>query len=582
MVFALAGMAACGDPPLAQAPPADTATEPGVHFDLSPDGAEQHPAPPADAGSTKADDGWLTDGIVQPDSGSEPFDFGGEDQASRVDGLDDALADALQADAAANFAVVSHSPKTGAEGVAPMLAIVIGFNQLLKPESFTKNTVLVLAPGDKALAGSWSATGNTATFTAASPAPLASRIRVIVTGLVQSQKGVGLSEPYAFAFYTAGLPDMAPYALLAARYAPTLRQGLGATAAADKLRYLDYDGNWSGDDNGKNLGQGEVKARVAWAVSETKSHRFLHYTYYWPRRPFVDPQPAYDNDAAGAIVVLKRHPQDHPVALLTFWKWKAGEEQWAWVTQESGLLPPGKKPDSLYLRGALPESQLFPAATDGFGCEGAGGTCQPRRYPGYLTAGTHQSCLWLDPGKAGLLQVPQCVVDAGVKAKLQALDYVPKVQADVAPDKGGNPAPQVGYALEPLHDRWWPHRDEAGPGTLFEAAGFTYQPPAGRPGSGLPAIASQFRNTLEGGDFGRPPWAAGWQSDSYYKMPRGALLFDPAWALWVRLGGGTDKNLTWDVSAKTGISLDYCLNPWLGIDERQKPGTDPACAPGLP
>jgi hypothetical protein len=51
-------------------------------------------------------------------------------------------------------------------------------------------------------------------------------------------------------------------------------------------------------------------------------------------------------------------------------------------------------------------------------------------------------------------------------------------------------------------------------------------------------------------------------------MPRGTPVYDPAWALLQRLGGQIPG---YDATAKTGLSLDFCLHPFWFIDLRDTP-----------
>jgi hypothetical protein len=285
--------------------------------------------------------------------------------------------------------------------------------------------------------------------------------------------------------------------------------------------------------------------------------------FFWPHRNAVAPAPALDNDVAGSLVTVAKWPQEHPVALTTYFKTKADEQMWLWVTQESGW------PKTTFVRGVLPQAQLFPPADakDTFGCEGLT-DCTPKRYPAYLNAGTHQSCLWTDPGESGVLSSPLCVTSAAVKATLQWIDYVPGSKAQVA-TAAGNPGPVVTYALQSLHATWWPHRDEAGPGGLWTDALFTYAPPENRPQG--PKLGTGSKFLPAGDDFGRPPWAWQWKpasNASYYAMPRGTPFYDPAWALLQRLGGQVPG---YDAAAKTGLSLDFCLHPFFFVDLRDTP-----------
>jgi len=466
------------------------------------------------------------------------------------------------------FALVSHTPLDGATGVPSPIVVTMTFSATVKPESITANTIFVTTHGDKTIAGKFVTTDKVVTFTSAGPVQVASRVQVRVTSIVQAKKGNSLPQEVLFHFYTQPMQELAPYEKLAARYAPTVRQGVNLDApSADFLRAIDFDDDWNLANNAKNAKPAPT-AKIAWSVIETQSHFFISYVFYWAHRSALDPKFVFDNDTAGSIVAIAKYPNEHPVALTTYFKQKADEQMWGWVTAESGLVPPGAKTPS-FVRGVLPQDQLFPKATDAadtYGCEGIAG-CTPRRYPAYLTASTHQSCLWIDAGEK---QLYQCDTSLAIQTDLKWIDYVPAAAPQPATGNAASPGPVFSYGLQSLHEVWWPHRDEAGAGTVFVDTTFTYAPPAERPfGGGVP-VGSKFL-TAGTNDNGRPPWAWMWKPGtnvSYYDMPRGTPFYDPSWALYMRLGGIDAKLPAFDATNKTGYSMDHCLHPFFFVDLR--------------
>ena len=399
--------------------------------------------------------------------------------------------------------VLSTAPKTdnGASGLKAVFSVT--FSQPVNDQSIADYTVLVVAATGATITGAFKVQGPVLSFVSDAALPPASRVDVTITIQVQGQKGQTLAEAYSFHFHTAGYDKTAPYAALALRYAPEIRQGLGAVAPAnDLLRGLGYDGDWIASNNEANLTKFDALGSVGWAVAETQSHFFIHYVYTWPRRTAITGQLGYDNDTAGATVVVRRYPTEQPVALETWFKRPNDERRWLWVTSDSGFVPPGKKPSAVNVRAVLPVDTLFPKATDTLGCAGKAG-CTPRRFAAFLTGSTHQSCLWPDLGDKS---AAVCATDTFSKGAMSLIRYVPGLKATPAVAKGGKPntaLPTFTYELTSVFDTWFPRR--ASPSLFVKPMTFIYKAPAGRPTGQKLAIGSK----LLGGssDFGRPPWS---------------------------------------------------------------------------
>lgn len=72
---------------------------------------------------------------------------------------------------------------------------------------------------------------------------------------------------------------------IAARFAPIFYQGIGEDPRADFITNFDFDGDWRGDNNWANLANEKfpLKAYIYYAVSETRTHLFIHYAVFHPR-----------------------------------------------------------------------------------------------------------------------------------------------------------------------------------------------------------------------------------------------------------------------------------------------------------
>ncbi len=572
LALILALLASCGDPPLpAKATDAASAADIASASDSWPfadaakeiatlDGAADGAVDAASQGGAETVDGAIDAAIGADGQGdtAAPGDAGSVDSAAPADTVKPADVPI------AEFTLVSSIPADGAADIALDSGLAWKFSTTVKPESAVSYTISVQGPGNTAIPGKFTASGDMVTFVPKGPLPVASRIDVVLGTLVQSNQGVPLSETKLH-FYTQPWADLQKYHALAEQFAPQIRQAVATPA--DYLRALDFDGDWNAWDNPADAKAFLAAAEVGWTAVETRSHVYLTYSFYWPQRTAVPPGVGFDNDIAGAQVVVERK-SGQPVALQTFFKAKADEQAWLWLTAESGF--PVK---SKYFRAFLPRDQLFPPA------DAKVAACQPgaadaaqckRRYPAYLTAGNHQSCLWIDKGET---LDAQCVLNDYLKSQLLWVVYAPGAAAKEPgqPTNAGTPAD---YTLRPLHSAWWPHREEAGLDGLFADTQFIYAPPTGRPLGPKYGIGSRLANPQDV-DFGRPPWAWRWKpgtfSSSYYDLPRGVPLFDPAHLLYQRLGGATVGPPAWDPATKNGFSQDYCFNPYLGIDARQTP-----------
>src|SRR6185369_10716057 len=72
---------------------------------------------------------------------------------------------------------------------------------------------------------------------------------------------------------------------IAKQFAPIIHQGLGDQPRGDYITNFDFDGDWKGDNNWKNLDNLSYKlnAYVYYSVIETDSYYFIHYATFHPR-----------------------------------------------------------------------------------------------------------------------------------------------------------------------------------------------------------------------------------------------------------------------------------------------------------
>lgn len=73
--------------------------------------------------------------------------------------------------------------------------------------------------------------------------------------------------------------------VIAARFAPIFYQALGDKPRSDYITNFDFDGDWRGDNNWRNVDNKAIplRAYVYYSVSETPTHYFIHYAVFHPR-----------------------------------------------------------------------------------------------------------------------------------------------------------------------------------------------------------------------------------------------------------------------------------------------------------
>lgn len=466
--------------------------------------------------------------------------------------------------------VVKTEPADEASGVAIPFTIKVTFSEGIRfKETVDENTFVVQDIDGKNVAGerTYDEETFTVTFTPdpAAKIMLASPYRVTLKSIIQDKAGNGLKDWYYFGFSTALPANMDGYETLAAKYSPIIYQATKSDSPLfDYMTSFEFDGNWKALDNYDNVKKAtSIKSWVYYDVVETKSHYFIRYAFYWPVRWGIGGgADAFGNDVSGATVVVAKHPTERPIAVETYFLSGTNEEIRAYVTEESGIVD--DKGNAYYgVNWSFPESTLFPAG----------------HYLAYLTAQSHESCLWNHTVQESLLD-QRCQINDGIKSTLTTVRYVYEDGTAGTINKGetGFPATLdgVAYGLKSLLADWWVRRGHVSNDTIFTNT-YTYEAPAGQMGNGL-VLPSAFLDPIDAASAykGRPPWAWTWAAatlnmDFYvYKMPRGAIYLDPAYFFANRHRIST----LWNPQTKMGFSLDYCFNPYLLVDQRE---LDPEC-----
>jgi len=477
--------------------------------------------------------------------------------------------------------VVSTSPANEETGVKippnkSPFEVKVTFSEAIRfKETVDKNTFQVKDIGGKLLSGKFSYDAATFTVTwTADPNTiflLASPYVVTLSNLIQDAAGNRMEDNYVFRFSTEMPKGAENYAALAAKYSPIIYQATQKSAPQfDYLTSFDFDGNQVAADNEKAIKKAtKIPSFVYYDVVESTTHYFIRFAYFWPLHLGIagDGSDSFGNDVAGATVVVKKKPEERPVEVLTYFGIGELEEVRAYATAESGLVKDRDSDgnlndgDQVYVgvNWVFSEAEMFPAG----------------HYQAYLTAQSHESCLWNHTTKENPLDL-RCLLNEGIKSTLTTIryTYVDGTAQQIEKAQTGFPASMtsdVGYGLKAILGEWWARRDHVGDQAMFSST-FVYgdcpscpSEPEDLPGKGA-ILPNAFIDPVSplGTYKGRPPWAWNWEPAStnpdfyYYVMPRGVLFIDPIRFLQKRHRMEVSKD--W--------SDKYCYNPYLLIDQR--------------
>ena len=485
--------------------------------------------------------------------------------------------------------VVSTIPAAGASDVQLPLDITIVFSEPLFATTVAPQSIKLFdwlgveVPGTPTLQADgktvkWRPTTNNQQLVSAYT------IRV-VANIIADQVGNKLGNTEEFTFTTANYPNQDKYREVAAKYAPNVYSAVDANESPQLQvpAKFDADGDWNLMNNRTWAvsGTASIVPAVYYTVSETYTHWYITYSYYFPMVNHTTPESVTGNATAGVLVVVEKargEVAERPILAYTFWKEGNNQyEQYGFATNESGIVSNGDA-DDWGLMAALPQETLFP--------EG--------RFETYITAKTHRSCNW-NWNEGGGFPPPLCGLPAAIKngdvlvfsylggspTEFKRIDNVwPTDMSEV----DGEPE-SLGYALIPLYSTLWPRRTMNESNTVFETTNFTYEAETGRPGLNL-KLSGAFQQSVAGADltaFGAPPWAMAWlpsicgPNDFCTRINKGQIAIDPAWYVWERHQRSNNANslTTYDAATGAGFSLDYCFNGFAAHDVRT---TEPKCA----
>lgn len=480
--------------------------------------------------------------------------------------------------------VVSTNPADGAMNAPLPLVITITFNEPLDPFKVAAETFKLFdvngirVPGAPTLSQdglvvTWKPTTNDQGY--------ATPYTIEVSGLVTDLAGNRIDNPLRYSFTTLNYPNQDGYRDLAIKYAPLVKSSVELTGAGlpQVPTKLDADGDWNLANNKDWLVQHatSVIPAVYFTVAETRTHYFIHYMLYFP---WVNRTGASEH-ANGTVVYMvtvekgRGTAPDLPIALHTWFREGTSEENFAFLTTESGIVRAGDPAKDWYAQAELAQDTLFPGG----------------HFTAWVTATNHYACVWGQ--SVGSYCQWGTTAENGNTLVFEYTNgsptpYVkngtawPKTMSEVS----GAPA-SLGYALIPAFSSLWPRRFDKGPANIFDATTLLgpYQADPGRTvGAGL-VLPSKFLQPLPsaGSSFGRPMWTVGYNPGSGMaadppkeRFSAGELGIDPAWYLWERHHSTVRDNSLIEFNESTGLgySVDYCFNGVAGIDRR---AVDVAC-----
>lgn len=469
--------------------------------------------------------------------------------------------------------IIKTTPGNNEVMVKIPFKIKVQFSEPIWSNTVNKNSFIVQDVNGQMVEGFYSTEENdtVAVFTPGQvKIRYASPYKVTLNNQIKDKAGNGLFEWFTFSFGTETPPNMETYQTLAAKFAPTIYQAvLDKFPPYDYITSFDFDGDIMAKNNWDSIKKAlSVPSWVYYDVVETKSHYFIRYGFFYAFRYGAGTGDVYPhaNDVSGAMVVVAKFPEPTPIAILTYFSDnKEHEHIRSYVTEESGIVPSGKDKTKYGVNFVFKAKDLF----------GENG-----RYEAYLTAQTHESCLWIHTTKEDPLD-QWCELTDDIKKKLHLVKYVYKdgTPQEIKKTDSGFPTnvDEVSYGLKMILVDWWSRRDKKNEDGMFFSE-FDYEPPSSRPDIFDISIPSQFIDPVSPTSSykGRPPWAWRWQAPTIpfgfyiYDMPRGVFFIDPAYFFMMR----HKITSNFDPKKKQGYSDQYCFNPYLGIDIRE---TDADC-----
>jgi hypothetical protein len=474
-----------------------------------------------------------------PDAGSDVHDDAGSGDDAGADVGTDTTPDIQFPDVDEDIdygpLVWTISPVDGAVGVPRDTTIEVAFNQPMNALRMIPSNLTVTAEGGEIAERAISYDSDTyiLEIEPATPEALlepATPYTFRMSDLVQAASGEEVGEPVLVDFMTASWDGLDAYADLARAYAPVVYQQV-AEPNLDGFTRVDFDGDRDPTDNLRSA-VGAQPAYAYWAVVESQTHWFITYIFYYPGA-HPNPRETAEHDVLTAQVIVQKVADDE-LGRLRSWVTLYRTTVSTWAVSSDFYTAAGSNPGDV--TGELPSARV----TEG------------RHVELFVESGTHAICLpTADDGG-------RCRPASGTKAPFDddLQGYIWSV-ADAPQRIGDVEGTSLNYALLSVIDDLWLYRTQTEGDSALFGGEFAYNAPfdgeTPRPGEGA-LLPTAFNSVHAGGTFGELPFVFRAFDDGAGEQ--GVWMVDPAFR--------ARENFTFTEA----FSLEYCFNPWLGIDRR--------------
>lgn len=331
---------------------------------------------------------------------------------------------------------------------------------------------------------------------------------------------------------------------IASRFAPIFYQALGDNPRSDYITNFDFDGDWRGDNNWKNVDNQlyPLRAHVYYSVCETQTHYFVHYAVFHPRD--------YKGGAKKGVFLSELIKEGAKIA-------SRGNEPTG-LMAEAGVAHENDMEGALVVvdkKGASADDDIVAFVE----------TLAHNNFAAYQSANAENSSFksFRSDGQNVLLYIEPKGhgIEAYTDDKQQRSD---KVLIYKFGGRAGDPTKskdnRVDYELVPIQTTLWTKARSAKPNVTFGAVKDfgTVSIDVMQSGKSivkrveLGSLASAFDGDTGGKDMARPPWA--WFDNDRRSEQPGLWFFDPA------------KTIKRDFNLPDSFSTAYVRLPFWAID----------------
>jgi len=478
--------------------------------------------------------------------------------------------------------IASSTPIDGAAGVALPLVVTLNFDEPLFANTVSTATIKLIGYNNEEIPSTVTLDPNGMTVTlrpVTNNQNYASPYKVRVVGgnpALSDKAGNRIVNDIIVSFTTANYPNVDGYHALASKYAPTIYSAVSGRELPQSQvpTKFNLDEDWDLSDNRAWLRTEAttIIPAVYYNVSETYTHFYIHYMYYFPDVNHTAAALVHSNGTRGLLVTVEKKRGtvvvERPIAAHVYTAAAPNEENFGFVTTESGL-------DAVDNKSATKtEAELFP--------EG--------HFESFITAKDHDHCN-RNYGQGGFGVCKEN--NSGYTGDHFIFKYKGGAPTEFKKDGGAFPATMtqvpgalnaLGYVLIPVSSSLWIRRFETGNNKIFQATRFAFDGRNADNGDGL-SLTYKFLETVGASfdAFGQPIWAWSWNpavgigvGAGFFKN-KGSFGLDPAWYFWSRHNPEARPESPlqlWTETNLDGFGTNYCFNLFLSIDKRT---LDPKC-----